>query len=320
MKKSLVTVVVIVVVFIILFAAGPFYILREGEQSVVTRFGAIVNTEVEAGLKFKIPLVDTVVVYPKKLLSWDGDSQRIPTAEKQFIWVDTTARWKVSDPMLFYESITTLENAWARMDDVIDSSVRKVITENFLREAVRNSNYINTSSAPDPDVIAEEVEVGDERKVFESIEKGRQTLSVEMFDSAAKIIPQYGITLEDIIIRQIRYSDDLTTSVYNRMITERNKVAQRYRSTGEGQKAEWLGKLDNERRSILSEAYDTSERVKGLADAEATKIYAEATQVDQEFYEYWRSIESYRKTLPSFKKVLTTEMDYFKYLHSIEGN
>ena len=141
-----------------------------------------------------------------------------------------------------------------------------------------------------------------------------------MFTLATEVVPQYGIELVDIIIRQIRYSDDLTASVYNRMITERNKVAQRYRSIGEGQKVEWLGKLDNEKRSILSRAYETSEEIRGRADAEATRIYAEAARVDAEFYEFWRSIESYRKTLPQFRKTLSTDMDYFQYLHSMNGN
>ena len=328
MKKITIFLVVITILIILTIAAGPFFILREGEQAVVTRFGAIVDSYAEAGLKFKMPVVDTVVKYHKKLLSWDGDAQRIPTAENQFIWVDTTARWRISDPTLFYESVNTLQNAWARMDDVIDSSVRTVIAENLLREAVRDSNYINMTPPPTEEPILddegnevkEEVIVGEEQKFFEPIVKGRKALSEEMFQRASQIVPQYGIVLVDIVIRQIRYSDDLTASVYNRMITERNKVAQRYRSTGEGQKAEWLGRLDNERRSILSEAYETAEEIKGGADAEATKIYAEAARVDPEFYKFWRSIESYRKTLPMFRKTLTTDMDYFQYLHSMSGN
>ncbi len=330
MRKGVVVVVILIILFILLFAAGPFYILEEGEQAVVTRFGAIVKVETEAGLKIKLPMVDNVVRYSKKLVSWDGDAQRIPTAENQFIWVDTTARWRISDPALFYESVTTLENAWARMDDIIDSSVRTVIAENLLREAVRDSNYINTlreTAIKDTSVedtqesnVAQVMASDEEQKIYETVDKGRQLLSEEMFDKASKIIPQFGIILEDIVIRQIRYSDDLTESVYNRMITERNQVAQRYRSTGEGLKAEWFGKLENEQRSVLSQAYETSEVIKGEADAEATRIYAEATRQDPEFYEFWRSIESYRKTLPRFSKTLSTDMDYFQYLYDMNGN
>lgn len=297
MNKLVRNIVIIVVIVIIVFAAGPFYVLSEGEQAVVTRFGAIIDANTEAGLKLKMPFVDNVVKYPKKLLSWDGDAQRIPTAENQFIWVDATARWKITDPMKFYESVTTLEQAYARMDDVIDSSVRTVIAENLLREAVRNSNYINETELEDNIPMEDEESSAALRNLtitetqLETIEKGRENLSDEMYTSAKIIVPQFGIELEDIIIRQIRYSDDLTQSVYNRMMKERNQVAQAFRSYGEGQKAEWLGKLDNDKRSILSEAYEKSESIKGKADAQATQIYSESYRADPEFFEFWRSIE-----------------------------
>ena len=326
MNKLIRNVVIILVIVIIIFAAGPFFILYEGEQAVVTRFGAIINSETDAGLKFKMPFVDNVVKYPKKLLSWDGNAQRIPTAENQFIWVDATARWQIIDPVKFYESVTTLEQAYARMDDVIDSSVRTVISENLLREAVRNSNYINELEPEDSINIEDEesstylrnlTTVTDDTQ--ELIVKGREKLSDEMYNSTKLIVPQYGIEVKDIIIRQIRYSDDLTQSVFNRMMKERNQVAQAFRSYGEGQKAEWLGKLDNDKRSILSEAYNKSENIKGKADAEATRIYSESYREDPEFFEFWRSIESYRKVLPNFNKTLTTDMEYFNYLYEQNG-
>ncbi len=326
MKKIVKTLVIILVLIIIIFAAGPFYVLNEGEQVVITRFGKITNSTTEAGLKFKMPFVDNVVRYPKKLLSWDGNAQRIPTAENQFIWVDATARWRITDPIKFYESVTTLEQAYARMDDVIDSSVRTVIAENLLREAVRNSNHINETESEEPINMDDEESMNALRNLTvtetkqELIEKGREALSDEMYTSARMIIPQYGIELKDIIIRQIRYSDDLTQSVFNRMIKERNQVAQAYRSYGEGQKAEWLGKLDNDKRSILSEAYEKSESIKGKADAQATKIYSESYKADPEFFEFWRSVESYRKILPKFNKILTTDMEYFDYLYEQNGN
>jgi membrane protease subunit HflC len=321
-NKFIRNIVIILVLLIIIFAAGPFYVLNEGEQAVVTRFGAIVSSETDAGLKLKMPFVDNVVKYPKKILSWDGDAKRIPTAENQFIWVDATARWLITDPLKFYESVTTLEQAYARMDDVIDSSVRTVISENLLREAVRNSNYINEIEPEEAIAMEDEESITALRDLtvtkttHDLIEKGRQELSEEMFNSAAIIVPQYGIVLKDIIIRQIRYSDDLTQSVYNRMMKERNQVAQAFRSYGEGQKAEWLGKLDNDKRSVLSEAYEKSENIKGKADAEATSIYSESYKVDPEFFEFWRSIESYRKILPNFNKTLTTDMEYFDYLYA----
>jgi modulator of FtsH protease HflC len=327
MKKLITTLVVIVVLMVILVALGPFYIVEQGQQAVVTRFGKIVATDTAPGLKFKFPVIDNVVRYPRKILSWDGDAQRVPTAENQFIWVDATARWKISDPKKFYEAVTSLEQGWARLDDVIDSTIRTVITGNNLREAVRNSNIIN-DIRNQPEILQqedEEVDVEELRKLtyttttYETVGRGRDDLSKEMYDIAAELTPGYGIELIDIIIRQIRYSEDLTESVYKRMIKERNQIAEAYRSYGEGKKAEWLGKLENERKTVLSEAYRESETIRGTSDAEAAQIYAEAYKQDPEFFSFWRSIESYRKTLPKFRKTLTTDMDYFKYLYNEEG-
>ena len=329
MKKFVTTLVVLIVLLIIFVMLGPFYVLNEGEQSVVTRFGAIVKSEQDAGLKFKTPMIDTVVKYPKRILSWDGDAQRIPTKENQFIWVDTTARWKITDPLKFYESVTTIQQAYSRLDDVIDSSVRTVISDSPLAEAVRSTNLIKESEHK----VAIEIKTDDSASksveellkntaaiaAFEEVKLGREELSKEMLKAAKKITPEYGIELIDIVIRQIRYSDDLTQSVYNRMIKERKQIAEFYRSYGEGKKAEWLGKLDNEKRSILSSAYERSETVKGTADAAATKIYADAYGQDKDFFEFWRSIESYKKTLPKFSKTLSTDMDYFKFLYNQDG-
>lgn len=328
MRKAVTILVVIAIVLIIFFVLGPFYVLEEGQQAVVTRFGAVVNTTTEAGLKFKMPLVDNVVKYSKKLLAWDGDAQRIPTQEKMFIWVDTTARWRIADPLKFYESVNVMESAYGRLDEVIDSSVRTVIAENMLREAVRNSDIINTIDRTDQieQVQTEEGNVEDIasftsiQEIYPDISTGRDQLSKEMFEKASVITPQYGIILEDIIIRQIRYSEDLTQSVYDRMIKQRNQIAAAYRSYGEGEKTEWVGKMNNEKQAILSKAYETAEEVKGEADAEATTIYALAYEADEEFFSFWRSIESYRRILPKFSKTLTTDMDYFKYLYSSNGD
>jgi membrane protease subunit HflC len=259
-------------------------------------------------------------------MSWDGEKQRIPTKENQFIWVDTIARWKISDPKKFYESIGNLESAYARLGDVIDSAVRTIIAENWLRETVRNSNIIRESKGS-----TESFEVGSDQDAgqlsaftrtdvtYEEVQKGRRKLAEEMLNLSRKLVPEYGIELIDVVPRQIKYSDELTQSVYNRMIKERSQIAQAFRSFGEGKKAEWEGKLENERRSLLSAAYEKAEKIKGTADAEATRIYAQAYSKDPEFFDFWRSIESYKTTLPKFNKTLSTDMDYFRYLYSPRG-
>jgi membrane protease subunit HflC len=325
--KKLVTVLVVIGVLVILFLiTGPFYVINEGEQAVVVQFGKILRVDTEAGLKIKVPFVDNVVKYPKKIMAWDGEAQRLPTAENQFIWVDTTARWKITDPKLFYESVGTLTAAASRLDDVIDSEVRKIISRNQLREAVRNSNVINeiervnvyqTQGEEGTEELSEDLYT--DRAVQDEISKGRMALSEDMLAGAGTITPQYGIELIDIVIRQIKYSDDLTESVYRRMIAERNRIAQAFRSDGEGQKARWMGQMQRELNKIQSEAYETSQNIKGRADAAAASIYASAYRQDAEFYRFWKSIESYRQILPKFQKTLTTEPDYFDYLYDDRG-
>jgi membrane protease subunit HflC len=332
MNKLLKILIPVVVVVFLFISMGPFYIIAEGEQAVITRFGEIIDTKKEAGLKVKIPIVYTVTKYSKRILSWDGAPKRIQTAENQFIWVDTTARWKISDPVKFYESVTSMSLAYSKLDDVIDSAVRTIIAQNPLTEAVRNSDIIielqqmnknrlatenaaMTDSEEDSNVLSKLL---DSDTNFAGINKGRKKLSEEMLSNAAKDTIDLGIELIDVVIRQIRYSDDMTQSVYDRMIKERNQIAEFYRSYGEGKKVEWSGKLDNEKEAILSGAYTTSEKLKGDADAIAAAIYNDAYGQDAKFYEFWKAVESYKKTLPGMRKTLSTDMQYFNYLYQSE--
>lgn len=314
----LIVIAVIIVVFVVL---GPFYTVGEGEQAVVTRFGKIVDVRTESGLKLKMPIVDQIVKYPKMLLSWDGDAQRIPTKENQFIWVDATARWKIADPMLFYETVNTIDGGLARLNDVLDSTIRTVISENYLNEAVRSTNKINSLSVEEE---LQEVENKEDAETLrsltniqsqhETIRIGREGISNIILEAAKKLTPAYGIELEDIIIRQIRYSDDLTQSVYTRMIKERNQIAEAYRSYGRGQLYSWQGKTENEKKAILSDAYREAEIIKGKADAEATEIYASSYSMNEDFFKLWTSLESYKYSLPGLRKVITTDSDYFSVL------
>ncbi|MDD2296963.1 MAG: protease modulator HflC [Sphaerochaetaceae bacterium] len=322
MKKLVTTLVIVVVILVVFLLLGPFFILQEGELAVITRFGKIVNTHQDAGLKIKVPLVDTVVKYPKKIMSWDGDAQRIPTKENQFIWVDTTARWRITDPALFYQSVTTLPNGILRLNDVINSTIRTVISENFLNEAVRNSNRINNMRVEEQVQSVESVEDAEQLRNLtkteiqqESITIGREGLSQKILNTTRRFTVEFGIEVIDIVIRQIRYSDDLTQSVYQRMIKERNQIAEAYRSYGQGQQARWVGKTENDKKSILSQAYAKAEQIKGVADATATKIYADAYAEDPEFFTLWRTLESYRKTIKNLNKVFSTEMEYFDVLY-----
>ena len=323
-KKFLTWILVIIALFIIFLFMGPFYIIDEGNQLVVTRFGSIVNTHTDAGLHIKVPFLDKITTYPKLVLSLDGDAQRIPTKENQFIIVDTTSRWRISNPEKFYQSFTSLNNAYNKLSDIIDSSCRTVITQNRLSEIVRSSNIINESvdsesSETNTEDTQELNDLLTESNANETVTKGRSELCRLMTVEANKLVPEYGIDLIDIVPRQIKYSDELTESVYNRMIKDRNQVAQAYRSLGEGKKAEWLGKLESDKRTIASEAYRKSEEIKGNADAEAAAIYAAAYNKDPEFYAFWKSMESYKNNLKDYPATYSTNMDYFKYMYSPDG-
>ena len=322
MKKLIGWLVAIVILAIVFLFMGPFYIVDEGNQVVITRFGSIVDTHTEAGLYFKIPFLDQVTTYPKLVLSLDGDEQRIPTKENQFIIVDTTSRWRISDPEKFYQSFTTLDNAYNKLSDIIDSSCRTVITQNRLSEIVRSSNIINETKAAEESEDEETKEIDalvNASTANEIVTKGRNELCRLMTVEANKLVPEYGIDLIDIVPRQIKYSDELTDSVFNRMIKDRNQVAQAYRSLGEGKKAEWLGRLENDKRKITSEAYRKSEEIKGAADAEAAAIYAAAYNKDIEFYTFWKSMESYKQNLKNYPATYSTKMDYFNYLYGADG-
>jgi len=328
--KNIRILAIVVAVLIVLFLLmGPFFMVREGELAVVVRFGKIEKVETTAGLKFKVPIVDQVTKYPKKIQSWDGEPELLPTEESQFIWVDATARWKITDLKLFYESVGTITQAQSRLDDVIDSTIRNIIARNSLREAVRNSNIINQIERKD--VFKTQAGIDKEKDEgisifstftdikYDEIQEGRVKLSDYMLSQARQVTPQYGIELIDIIVRQIKYSDDLTRSVYNRMIKERNQIAQAFRSEGEGEKAEWMGKLEKELLSIQSDAERQAKEIKAKADSESLVIRNRAYNKDTEFADFWMALVQYQKILPKMKKILTTDLEFFKFLYNKLG-
>ena len=328
MKRFVTIVVVAGAALLVFLMLGPFYVVQEGQQAIVLQFGRIVNSKTTAGLALKAPLIDQVVRFPKKIVSWDGEPTEVPTQERQFIFVDTTARWRIEDPELFYQSVTDEAGAQTRLDAVIDSAVKEVISNNRLHEAVRNSDVINTIERQNVYQIESDAPGGETQDVgdilgdtfteteYAQIEKGRDELSNEMLERATKTAKLYGIELIDVIIRQIRYSDDLTESVYSRMIAERLQIAQAFRSDGEGLKQEWLGNLEKQRLEIISLAERRAKVIRGEADAEAAAIYANAYNNDPEFYAFFKAIEAYRALLPNFQKTLSTDAEFFDYLYN----
>ncbi len=329
--KHLKAILISLFVFALLFAMmGPLYIVNEAELAVRARFGKIIDIETTSGLKFKMPFVDTILIYPKRILSWDGDAQRVPTAENQFIIVDTTARWRISDAKLYYENLKEIPRGLQRLDQIIDSKVRDVIANNKLIEAVRSTNIINEierenafleNSDSELEIdkeIIEEISTITERE-FPQIRTGREVLTKMIYDLSQPELSKLGIELIDIIVRQVKYSEDLTQSVYARMIKERNQIAQFFRSQGEGAKANWLGKMERELRKISSEAERTAKEIRAKADAETLDIRNRAYSKDAEFADFWMALLQYQKLLPKMNKIFTTDFEFFKFLYSPTG-
>lgn len=320
-KADVIIFLSVTLIFLVSSLTSSLFVIQEGEQALVTRFGEIKRSLTVAGLHIKMPFIDKTLYFPKRILSLDGDDQRIPTKENQFIIVDTTSRWYIKDVAKFYQSFRTVDDGSLKLADVVNSACRTVITQNRLVEIVRSTNNINEKRSSDSGA-EEEKEIKEflsEGGRIEEVKLGRNKLCDLMVYEANLLLPEYGIEVIDILPRQIKYSDELTEAVYSRMIKERVQVAKAYRSLGEGKKAEWMGRLSHDKAQVSSIAYAEAERIKGEADGQAARIYAESFSRDKEFYTFYKSMESYRKTLKGSSSIYSTDMEYFKYLYTSEG-
>ena len=304
----------VIIIGAALIASGVFYVVREGEQVVVTQFGKPVGRPITmAGLKMKTPFIQEVHRFDKRILRWDGSPNEITTKDKKSIWLDTTARWRIKDALKYYEALGTEMSAQSRLDDVIDSAARDVIASQMLIEAVRDSNRLLDL---DLDQL-EEDETQSSAEPLERIEIGREKITQMILKKARKSMPEYGIELIEVRIKRINYVDSVRREVFSRMISERQRIAEKYRSEGEGEAADIEGQKKKELERIQSEAYKTAEQLKGDADAEAIRIYAEAHNKDPEFYAFTQTLETYRKANnENTRLILTTESDLFKYIKS----
>ncbi|PIW67236.1 MAG: protease modulator HflC [Candidatus Omnitrophica bacterium CG12_big_fil_rev_8_21_14_0_65_42_8] len=315
MKGLRIIITIFAVLFIItiaIFASGTVYIINEGQQVVITQFGRPVGDPIIlAGLHFKQPFIQEAHYFEKRLLDWDGDPNQIPTRDKKYIWVDTTARWKIVDALKFLQSVGSEMAAQGRLDDIINSATRDVVTGHLLVEAIRDSNRILESNPEGEDVI-----VTDE--ALERIEVGRKMLEGLILEKAKVLAPQYGIEIVDVRIKRVNYVDAVRNKVYDRMIAERKRAAEKYRSEGQGKAAEIEGQVAKELKVITSEAYRQAQIIIGKADAEAISIYAGAYSQNPDFYSFMKTLETYKETIDAASTViLTTDSDYYKYLKSL---
>ena len=301
----------LVVLAIVIALAGAFYTLQEGEQAVIVQFGRPVGEPVtEAGLHAKIPFIQEVLRFEKRLLIWDGDPNQIPTKGREFIWVDTMARWRIADAKKFLESVATEAGARSRLNDIIDSVVRDQVSGSELVELVRSASWV----VPQGEIL-EEVPVEVREELKKEVVRGREELTRTILAEARKVIPQYGIELVDVRIKRLDYVESVREKVYVRMISERKRIAAQFRSEGEGRSAEILGTMEKELRQIRSTAYRKVQEVRGKADAEAARVYGAAYNGDPEFYAFSRTLEAYKEQQNKNSVViLTTDSDYYRYL------
>jgi membrane protease subunit HflC len=306
-NKSIFLIPLAIIAFVIYSAA---YMVDETEQVVVTQFGRIVGKpKIDPGLKFKIPFIQKANYFNKNLLEWDGDPGQVPTLDKTFIWVDTFARWKIVDPVKFFQTVNNRFNAVGKLNDIIDPAVRNFITSHHLIEAVRKSNReLDTTEAGIEDS-------GRKTRVTYNIDTGRQKITQGIMEQAQPKLAPFGIELVDVKIKRINYVEEVRKSVYGRMIAERNQIAEKFRSEGKGEAQKILGNKERDLQEIESEAFKRAQKLKGAADAEATIIYAEAYGKDPEFYSFVQSLEIYREALGKDNTlILSTDSEFLKYL------
>ena len=246
MKAPVIFFVVIALIFV---GMDGLYVVNEAEQAIVTQFGKPVGDVSGSGLHLKVPFVQKVTRFEKRILKWDGDPNQIPTKDKRFIWIDTTARWRINDPLLFYTTVATERGAMSRLDDIIDSVVRDAVSGRLLVELVRGRDYQSQAGGGEERFEVEGVEIAKENLV------GREEIMTGILEKARANTPEYGIELLDVVIKRINYVEQVRTRVYERMINERKKVAAQYRSEGEAEKADILGQMERELKTISSEAY-----------------------------------------------------------------
>ena len=298
------------VLVMLFFMSGALYIVDETQQVVVTQFGKPVgDPAIKAGLYFKLPFIQHANYFDKRLLQWDGSPNQIPTKDKRYIWVDTTARWKIKDPLKFMQSVTNETGAHARLDDIIDSATRDYITNHKLVEVVRDSNRIIESK-----IISDQDEIKASDDALDTVVVGREEITRGILKQASEMAPQYGIGLVDVRIKRINYVKEVRDKVYERMISERKRAAERYRSEGQGKKAEISGQMGKELKKIRSGAYRLAEEIKGKADAEAISVYADAYNRDPEFYSFLKTLDTYKNTIDGDTTViLSSDSEYFEY-------
>ena len=304
-RSNMIQIFVAVVLLVVLGQTA--YTVSEIEQVIITQFGEPVGDPVVTpGLHFKLPFVQRTNFFDKRFLEWDGSPNQVPTRDKRFIWVDTYARWRITDPLLFFQRLRDERGAQTRLDDILDGETRNAVARHDLIELVRSTNR-----SPD-DVLIESEE---EAVILETIDRGRQEITRDILNTAARRTADLGIELLDLRLKRVNYVEEVQQDVFARMIAERQRIAEQFRSEGQGESARIDGERELELAKIQSEAYRQAEELRGEADAAATRVYAEAYNRDADFYAFTKSLETYEQTMDaSTLFILGTDSELLRFL------
>ncbi len=298
------------VLALLLVANSALFVVTEGEQAIITQFGKPVGQPVTTpGLKVKLPLIQEVHRFESRFLEWDGEATQVPTRDKRFIWIDTYARWRITDPLLYFQRLRDERGAQTRLDDILDGEVRNAVAKHDLVEVVRSTNR-------EPQV--DETLAVEERTGLETIELGREKIQAEVLAAAQSRTLDLGIEVLDVRFKRTNYIEEDRAKVYDRMTSERQRIATRYRSEGDGEASRIRGEMERDLKRIRSEAYRTAQEVKGRADARATEIYARAydqSADSRSFYQFLKTLETFETTVDAETwLLLSTDGDFYKYL------
>jgi membrane protease subunit HflC len=306
-------IVLVAAVVVLMLIGGALYIVNETQQVVITQFGRPVGDPVVSpGVHFKIPFIQTANFFEKRFLEWNGDPNEVPTKDKRFVLVDTYARWRIVDPLKFFQRLQNERGALSRLDDIIDGETRNAVANHDVVEIVRSTNR---EVEVDPDLTLEE-----QATALEEVQTGRLGIMEIILAESQKRTGDLGIEILDVRFKRINYNVDVRRTVYQRMIAERQRIAERFRSEGLGESARIRGEKERELKAIQSDAYRQAQEISGRADAEATVIYAEAYNRDVDFYRFLKTMETYQQTLDENAwLLLTTEGDFFRYMDRVGG-
>jgi len=313
-KKTIIATALGVIIFMIILSSA--YTVNETQQVIITQFGKPIGEAItEPGIHFKIPVFQDANFFDKRFLEWDGDPNQLPTRDKRYIHVDTYARWRISDPLLFFERVRDELGAQARLDDILDGETRNAVANHDLVEIVRNTNRTP--------VIVDTLVQDQTANTFPVIKVGRAQISREILERASKVTLELGIELLDLRFKRINYIEEVRRKVYERMITERKRIADKFRSEGQGAASKILGDKERELKRINSEAYRKSQEIVGKADAEATAIYARAFNQSadaRDFYRFMETLKTYKNTFTTEDVlILSTDSEYYKFLQKASG-